>query len=107
MFALLCLAFVTFVFIAWKRKFPYPKLFPPGPRLPLPLVGDGWRLGQDITQGIRGLQKQYGNVIGMYFGPQRTVVVCDYGSLNKLLSMDEVADRPPFPAVSEARGEKE
>jgi len=43
--------FILFLLVAvlWFRSKRHPKNFPPGPRFPLPLIGDAWVLGSDVT----------------------------------------------------------
>ncbi len=43
----------------WSASRRHPPDFPPGPRLPLPLIGDAYVLGKDVTSGFRKLSKKY------------------------------------------------
>jgi hypothetical protein len=88
----------------WRRTFAHPSGLPPGPRWPLPLVGDAWWLGRDLTAGLWNLRSTYGDVAALYFGHQLAVVVSGYEAVSQLLAKDEVAHRPPFPAIEAARG---
>ncbi len=42
----------------WFRSKRLPPDFPPGPRFPLPLVGDAFALGRDVTQGFKKLAEK-------------------------------------------------
>ena len=44
--------------VLWFLSKRHPPNFPPGPRLPLPLIGDAYVLGKDVTQGFRKLSAQ-------------------------------------------------
>ncbi len=50
----------------WYRKkvWIYPDNFPPGPRAPLPILGDALSLGKDIPVGVDKLHEKYGPIIG-------------------------------------------
>ena len=37
------------------KKFSQPANFPPGPRFPLPVIGDAWVMGTDMTAGFNNL----------------------------------------------------
>ncbi len=71
----------------------HPERFPPGPRAPLPVLGDAYLLGQDFIHAFKGLRKKYGDVFGMWLGPRRGVVVCDFDNMQELLSKPESANR--------------
>jgi len=94
------------LFFIWKKAFPYPKNFPPGPRFPLPIAGDGYVLGKHVTSGLMKLKEKYGKIVGLYFGPRLTIIISDFDDVNELLTKEETADRPPFPAIEEARQTK-
>ena len=62
----------------WVLSVRHPKKFPPGPRSPLPFAGDVLSLKGNIVTGAERLQKIYGDVVGMWLGPIRTVFIHDY-----------------------------
>ena len=45
----------------WK-SYRLPKDYPPGPRLPVPLVGDAYVLGSDLDRGFKSLFEKYGKI---------------------------------------------
>ncbi|KAG0598451.1 hypothetical protein M758_12G074800 [Ceratodon purpureus] len=71
------------------------KLLPPGPR-PLPLVGNLFLLGERTHQALAQLAKQYGNIMTLYFGSARVVVVSDAVMAKELYSVSDAnfASRP-------------
>lgn len=38
--------------IYWYFSTKHPSKFPPGPRFPLPIVGDAYVLGEDVVEGF-------------------------------------------------------
>ena len=89
----------------WFMSTRHPKNFPPGPRFPLPFVGDSYVIGNvDIGTGVLQLQKKYGDVIGMFIGSQRSVFLCDYDIIKEALSKDEVSGRKQNPIYVEMKG---
>ena len=54
--SLLVFCVILIGFWYWK-SFSHPKDYPPGPRLPLPFVGDGYVLGSDLDTGFKNLSK--------------------------------------------------
>ena len=73
-----------------------PKDFPPGPRFPLPLIGDGYALGSDITKGLHKLREKYGDIVGLFLGKQRAVALFDADTIIEALAMDEFSGRGNF-----------
>ena len=71
----------------------HPKHFPPGPRLPLPILGDSYLLGKDLTSGFLSLTKKYGKMTGLWLGPRRAVVISDFEILQDILNKKEANDR--------------
>ena len=57
----------------------HPKNYPPGPRFPLPIIGDSYRMADgSLTKTIASMRAKYGDVFGFYLtGNLRVVFVCD------------------------------
>ena len=55
-FIAIILVLILFWYISSWR---HPKYFPPGPILPLPLIGDACLLGKDVSEGFSALIKEY------------------------------------------------
>ena len=83
------LAFIWY----WKIS-QLPKNFPPGPRFPLPIVGDAYILGRDISGGLSKVTKKYGKIAGMWMGSERAVLISDFEILQDLLNKNESSGRP-------------
>ena len=75
------------------KKSRLPKDFPPGPRFPLPFVGDGYILGSDVTTGFQKLREKYGETFGLFIGSKKAVVLYDPELIIKAMAMDEIAGR--------------
>ena len=87
---LLIVLLLTFLALVWYVKSSqHPKNFPPGPRFPLPLIGDAYHFGSDISGGLSKMTKKYGKISGMWIGGERAVIVI----LQDLLSKNETALR--------------
>ena len=82
----------------------HPKNFPPGPRFALPLIGDSLAIGNNLNEGFKKLQKTYGDAIGCWMGPIRTVVLNDYDTIVEATNMDVLSSRPIFVVPSLIRG---
>ena len=71
--------FLIALFVIWLVWFIkssiLPEKFPPGPRFPLPLMGDAYRLGEKMGAGLVEMRRQYGNVVRMFLGPNPTVII--------------------------------
>ncbi len=76
----------------------HPKGFPDGPRLPLPIVGDGLLVGSNFIEGFERLRQKYGEVVGLYMGPFRSVIVSDYDLIQ------EVGSNPLFQSRQDISG---
>ena len=85
---LLVLAIVLYI-KSWK----HPKNFPPGPRFPVPLLGDGYVIGTKFSDGFSSLIKKYGKSVGLWLGPTRTVLIADFDTLQDILNLHETAVR--------------
>jgi len=93
MFDLLVVFAVFLLVLRYALSWAHPKGFAPGPRLPLPVVGDAYRFGNDLFGGIDSLQSRYGNVVGFWLGSQRCIAVFDHEILVNILSKSEFSDR--------------
>ena len=71
----------------------HPKNFPPGPRLPLPLLGDAYQLGIDIPKGLHELTVKYGSIFGFWMGPERAIEISDFDVLQEVLNRNETTNR--------------
>ena len=76
----------------WK-SWRHPKDFPPGPRLPIPVVGDAYVLGNDLAKGFSNLSEKYGKVCGFWLGTERAAFVADFDLLQDILQKSETVDR--------------
>ena len=52
---ILAVFFVTLLFVWYWQNWSHPKRFPPGPRLPVPIIGDAYTLDQDLYKGLCNL----------------------------------------------------
>ena len=43
-------------------------------------------------------RKEYGKMVGMYFGSKRAVIINDYDLINEAFTRDEFVGRPSFMA---------
>jgi len=91
MYVLLTVLFL--VYVVWRviRK---PKNYPPGP-FRTPLIGYG--LSIHPTKPHRTFQKlraQYGDVVGLFFGPSPAVLVMGWGPVNAALANPLLNGRP-------------
>ena len=93
MLGLIIVIFSTISLIWYIKVNSHPKGFPPGPRLPLPLIGDGYVLGKDFNLGFTKLISKYGKNVGLWLGSNRTVVISDFETLKDILNLNETSDR--------------
>ena len=92
------LLFFTILIGCWYLKsYKHPKNYPPGPRLPLPFVGDAYVLGSDLDRGFKNLCEKYGSICGFWLGPNRAVFIADFETLQMVLNKSETADRQTTP----------
>nr|WAQ80658.1 methyl farnesoate epoxidase/farnesoate epoxidase [Tigriopus japonicus] len=86
------------VVLSWwyTFKFLHPRGFPPGPRLPLPLLGDSLTLDSNFVDGLDKLRIKYGDVVGFYLGPMRAILISDLAMIQEACSKEEMMDRPQF-----------
>ena len=100
----LLLIFIAILLIFWYIKSKkHPKDFPPGPRLPLPVLGDSYKLGTNFVSGLQSLTKKYGNIVGLWLGTNRAVVISDFDVLQDILNKNETAWRQHIPATRKFR----
>ncbi len=94
MLAIFLIFFATLYYCYWllvvKR---HPDNFPPGPRFPIPLLGDfiGFGRRPDLLTKLR---KDYGDIVGMWRGEEREVVISGYDLLLEASAKDECLGRP-------------
>ena len=96
MWLYLILFLILLTCVHYKKTFWYPKLFPPGPQIPLPLIGDAYVLGKDAINGFQALRAKYGDVIGLYLGNMRSVVIMCPETMVEAMAMDELSARANF-----------
>ena len=88
------IVFVLVLGIIWYFKScSHPKDFPPGPRLPVPLLGDAYQLGIDIPKGLHELTVKYGSIFGFWMGPERAIAISDFDVLQEVLNRNETTNR--------------
>ena len=88
------IVFILVLGIIWYFKScSHPKDFPPGPRMPLPFIGDAYVLGKDYNIGFTSLIRKYGKSVGLWLGSNRTVLVSDFDILQEILNLYETSDR--------------
>ena len=89
---------VTLLFVWYWQNWSYPKRFPPGPRLPVPIIGDAYTLNQDLYKGLCNLIHRYGNFCGLWFGGNRAVIINDYEACMDILNRNESTGRQKLAA---------
>ncbi len=105
MIGLIIVTVTLFVFWWWITKDRrYPKNFPPGPRSPLPLIGDAWCLGTDSYQAFKTLVEKYGPIVGIKIGETLTVILGSFDIIQDALGREEFSARPAFTGLQEVRG---
>ena len=78
----------------------HPKDFPPGPRLPLPFIGDGYVIGNDIIPGLQKMKKKYGPTCGFWLGNERCVLLTDFDLIQEAMNKPETSARHQVAAAS-------
>ena len=97
--AMIFAVFLTTLFFVWYfRKWSHPERFPPGPRLPIPIIGDAYILDQDLYKGLCDLAKKYGNFCGLWFGGNRAVIINDFEACKDILNQNESTGRQKLAA---------
>nr|XP_056705952.1 cytochrome P450 2J2-like [Euleptes europaea] len=101
---LVCLLILYFLKHNWV-----PSSYPPGP-LWLPFIGDQWKIGFKISEGVyRKLAAQYGNIYSLAIGSQAAIVVHGFPAVKEFLinNSAQVSGRPALPfleAISQGKG---
>lgn len=90
------LAVIFVLSLFWLYLSRPPRRFPPTPGLSLPFMGHAYLLGADADAGLSKLRKKLGDIFGLNFGPNPTVVICDLDSLQEAMSKEGLLDRPSF-----------
>ena len=90
------LAIIFVASLAWLYTSRPPKGFPPTPGLTLPFMGHAYLLGADAEAGFSKLRQKLGDIFGLNFGPNPTVVMCDFDSLQEAMSKEGLLARPKF-----------
>ncbi|XP_052568018.1 cytochrome P450 2G1 isoform X2 [Peromyscus californicus insignis] len=99
LFLSLCLLCLL-ISIAWKRTSKGGKL-PPGPT-PIPVLGNLLQVRIDnIFQSFLKLQKKYGPVFTVYFGPRPVVILCGHEAMKEALvdQADDFSGRGEMPTI--------
>ena len=97
------IVFILVLGIIWYiRSCRHPKYFPPGPRLPLPLIGDAYVLGKDYNIGFTSLIRKHGKIVGLWLGSNRTVLISDFDILQEILNLNETSNRAGMIAIETA-----
>ncbi len=93
------LIFLGILFLWWYRKrvWKYPENFPPGPRLPLPMLGDAIALGLDVPPNMKKLHEKHGNLVGFMLAGHPAVSIRDFETIQKHMSSDDMSNRTPQP----------
>lgn len=97
----------VFVLTVWwyRRKTRlYVPGFPPGPRCPLPVVGDMFSIGSQLPSGLASLHKKYGNVVGFALGSHPTVSIADFDLIQEAMGKEELCGKPLMECMSKLRG---
>ncbi|XP_053236389.1 cytochrome P450 2K6-like [Podarcis raffonei] len=97
---ILMISFVLKLGTFWNKS---SQNLPPGPR-PLPLIGNLHIMDRKRPhRTMLKLSKQYGPVLGIQMGPQKTVVLTGYETVKEALvnQADAFADRPIVPLFQE------
>ena len=90
---ILVVFFLTFLLVWYWQKWSHPKKFPPGPRLPIPVIGDTYLLDQDLYKGFCDLIDSYGNFCGFWMGSSRAVLINDFEACLDILNRNESTGR--------------
>ena len=89
--------------IWYIKSWLHPRNFPPGPRFPLPVIGDIYVIGTDFVKGLKKLKVKYGPTFGFWLGNQRCVVITDYDLLHDVMHRHETNSRQRLPAAGTDR----
>ena len=94
MFLVITLLFILLLLILYRKSWNHPKSFPPGPRFPIPFLGDAYMIGNDYNTGFHLLHKKYGSFVGMWMGRHRAVLISDFEILHDIMNKSETTLRP-------------
>ena len=72
----------------------HPAGFPPGPRMPIPFIGDAFQLGSRL-EAFQEFKKKYGEIFGYWGFSSRVVVVSSFDLIQEVGSKEEFNRRPP------------
>ena len=84
---ILFIILVGLLFLWYLQTWTHPKNFPPGPRKPLPLVGDAYLLDKEVYKSFCDLSAEYGDICGFWLGSRRTVVISNFEMIQDILNM--------------------
>ena len=88
---------ITLGIVLYLKSWQHPKNFPPGPRIPLPIIGHLYKLDKkDFPSSLRKLSYKYGKIFGLWFGGERCVMVADFDVIQDIMNRKEAVDRPPM-----------
>ena len=93
MFLVIQLLFILLLLILYRKSWNHPKTFPPGPRFPIPFLGDTYMIGNDYKTGFHLLHKKYGASVGMWMGRHRAVLISDFEILQDIMNKPETTLR--------------
>ena len=82
----------------------HPNGFPPGPGFALPIIGNAFNLGTDLARGVEELRKKYGDVVGLFLGPNRSVIVSDFDTIQEVGGHPNFANKPKLEGMAYLRG---
>ena len=89
----LVIVFVIIFSIVWFIKTCQHPEEGPGPRLPLPFMGDSYTLGKNLDIGLSKLTKKFGSYVGFWLGPDRTILISDFEVLKDVLGQSSSSNR--------------
>ena len=88
---------ITLGILLYLKSWQHPEKFPPGPKIPLPIIGHLYKLDKkDFPSSLRKLSYKYGKIFGLWFGGERCVMVADFDVIQDIMNRKEAVDRPPM-----------
>ena len=93
MLIVISITIILLVLILYIKSWSHPKGFPPGPRFPIPFLGDTYMVGNDYKTGFHLLHKKYGTSVGMWMGRHRAVLISDFEILQDIMNKPETTLR--------------
>ncbi len=97
-----CVAVIAFLYYLSTKQ---PKGFPDGPRFTLPIIGNALSLGSKLIDGFDHLRQQYGDIYGLYLGPNRSVIVSNFDLIQEVGAHPAFQYRQTLMAVNGMRGD--